>query len=77
MRCNYSSRFFQLPSLQLLPVECPNCGAIRALKVAPSLHGNFYPDHDTLDGTAQERRRWKRVNGAWIIVEKGAEVHAK
>lgn len=69
--CAFSNREISIPSsttTALLVVECPECGARRAVKSIGS--GNYeYPRHQELDGTTQERSHWLRVDGQWTVIE--------
>lgn len=59
----------QNPNRILLPVECPECGAIRrpvtGWQEIPQTFGN----HNELEGSAKGRKRYKKINGEWQIVE--------
>lgn len=73
-KCRYSYHEVRIPDLHFAsydeyPVECPDCGAIRKLQVVGGTITNYQlPEHNTLMGTARERKRWKQVDRKWQIV---------
>jgi hypothetical protein len=72
MRCRFSGSAEipqQDPHKLLLPVECPECGAIRRPVQGWQKIPQTYGEHQELDGTAHRRTAWwKRVDGAWQLV---------
>lgn len=79
MQCEFSHRQVQARIDSSLPVECPECGAVRKIPGRDVYSDGFtYPPHQTLDGTARLRKRYKRrydVWGmaAWYVVEADEE----
>lgn len=63
-QCPFSNRYFTLPTEEKLPVECPECGAVRTTR-----YSGEYPQHQTLTTSTPLRKRWKRIDGSWQIVE--------
>lgn len=68
--CEYSRMAIGLPYAayeQSRAVECPECGAIRSVKLDKK--PVFYPIHNTLMGTTQARERWWKYQGnKWKLV---------
>lgn len=77
MKCRFSGSAEipqQDPSKILLPIECPECGAIRRPVQGWQEVPQVYGEHQELEGTAHNRRKWwKRIDGTWQIV--GEEGH--
>ena len=55
--------------LESVVVECPECGAIRTVRV-PRYGGDpMYPAHSRLDGSTRLKPRYKRVKDKWTWQE--------
>lgn len=69
MRCYYGGMEVSAHIYADLPVECPSCGAIRKIAGKSGWIEEFkYPAHHQAD-MVRMRRRWKRVDGVWKIVD--------
>jgi hypothetical protein len=71
MQCSYSNSEIVLSIDPSIPVECPECSAIRKIPGKQVWSDLFiYPAHEMPD-VSRERKRYKRINGEWQLVEKG------
>lgn len=69
MRCQWSGMEVRARIDPSIPVECPECGAIRRIPGNHVWSDMFiYPPHDEPENR-RLRRHWQRVNGVWTIVE--------
>ena len=70
-QCNFSGKEVAARIDTSLPVECPECGAIRTIPRRHVWSDMFtYPSHTQVN-FVRPRRRNARVNGVWKIVEAG------
>jgi len=66
--CSYRN-FFSFSTGTSIPVECPECGAVRLLDVGHAGECARFPWHKRMGGKARHRKHLKLFFGEWKIVE--------
>lgn len=71
MRCHFSGEEIYISIDPSIPVECPDCGAIRTIQ-GKYIYSDMikYPSHNKAD-MVRVRKCYRRVNRSWILEEGG------